>query len=48
MSKMPDYIESKSDDIGTFCIELVDGEWVENRDRQLPEYIRSIGEIVSE
>ena len=38
----------KSDDIGTICIELVDGEWVENRDRQLPEYIRSIGEIVSE
>ncbi len=38
----------KSDDIGTFCIELVDGEWVENRDRQLPEYIRSIGETISE
>ena len=35
-----DAVWIKSDDIGTFCIELVDGEWVENRDRQLPEYIR--------
>lgn len=35
-----DAVWIKSDEIGTLCIELVDGEWVENRDRQLPEYIR--------
>lgn len=31
----------QSGDIGVFCIELEDGEWVENWDCERPEYIES-------